>query len=88
VTALSTALSDWNGAILLVSHDRFMIRRVVEGEKPEDSDDEEVNRTDEEEQSRRQAVYLLKEGKLSLQGSGVSGYEQSLEKKVRKLLSS
>lgn len=81
IKALSTALSQWNGAIMLVSHDRFMIRRVVEGENEEDTSDDDVA----EAQGRRRSVYLLKGGKLSLQGSGVRGFEQSLEKKVRSL---
>jgi ATPase subunit of ABC transporter with duplicated ATPase domains len=87
VTALSNALSDWNGAILLVSHDRFMIRRVVEGEKPESGEEEDAGRGgDEEDETRRREVYVLRVGKLVLQAAGVSGFEQSLEKKVQKLL--
>jgi ATPase subunit of ABC transporter with duplicated ATPase domains len=87
VTALSNALSEWNGAILLVSHDRFMIRRVVEGEKPEEGEEDDPGRgEDEEEETRRREVYLLKGGKLTLQTAGVSGFEQSLEKRVQKLL--
>jgi ATPase subunit of ABC transporter with duplicated ATPase domains len=88
VTALSNALSEWNGAILLVSHDRFMIRRVVEGERPEDGEDDDGGGRgdDEEEEKRRREVYLLKGGKLTLQAAGVSGFEKSLEKMVQKLL--
>ncbi|KAL3419873.1 ABC transporter, partial [Phlyctema vagabunda] len=85
VTALSEALSSWNGAILVVSHDRFLIRRVVEGEKDEGSDfaDEE---TDEEEELRRRTVFLLKDGVLKVLDNGVTGFENSLEKRVQKLL--
>ncbi len=87
VTALSNALSEWNGAILLVSHDRFMIRRVVEGEKPERGEDDDAGRgEDSEDETRRREVYLLKGGKLALQAAGVSEFEQSLEKRVQKLL--
>lgn len=87
VTALSNALSEWNGAILLVSHDRFMIRRVVEGEKPESGEEEDgVGDGVEEDETRRREVYQLKGGRLMLQVSGVSGFEQSLEKRVEKLL--
>lgn len=86
VTALCNALSDWNGAILLVSHDRFMIRRVVEGEKADEGSDEEgAASSDEEEETRRREVYLLKGGKLMSQSSGVSSFEQSLEKRIEKL---
>jgi ATPase subunit of ABC transporter with duplicated ATPase domains len=87
VTALSNALSAWNGAVLLVSHDRYMIRRVVEGEKQDsNAEDDDGNEDNDVEVSRRRIVYLLKGGKLTVQNGGVSGYEQSLEKRVKKLL--
>ncbi|CZR65733.1 related to positive effector protein GCN20 [Phialocephala subalpina] len=83
VTALADALSSWNGAILVVSHDRYMIRRVVEGEKDgEGSEDDEGG---EEEESRRRVVYLLKGGVMKVLERGVSGFEESLEKRVEKL---
>jgi ATPase subunit of ABC transporter with duplicated ATPase domains len=85
VTALADALSAWNGAILCVSHDRYLIRRVVEGEKDEgtDSDDGEE---DEEDDTRRIIVYLLKGGLLKGLEKGVLGFEESLEKRVEKLM--
>jgi ATPase subunit of ABC transporter with duplicated ATPase domains len=88
VTALSNALSDWNGAIILVSHDRFMIRRVVEGEKPESGEDEDGGGGEdegEEDETKRREVYLLKGAKLKALPGGVGEFEQSLEKKVQKL---
>ncbi|KAE8445405.1 hypothetical protein EG329_013418 [Mollisiaceae sp. DMI_Dod_QoI] len=85
VTALADALSAWNGAILVVSHDRFLIRRVVEGENDdvdsEDGDEEE----DEAEEMRRRTVFLLKNGVLKVLERGVSAFEESLEKRVEKL---
>jgi len=87
VTALADALSEWNGAILVVSHDRYLVRRVVEGEKDENdegSEDEE----DDEEDTRRRTVYLLKGGLLKVLERGVSGFEESLEKRVEKLMAS
>jgi ATPase subunit of ABC transporter with duplicated ATPase domains len=85
VTALADALSSWNGAILCVSHDRYLIRRVVEGERDEDgSEDEESD----EEEVRRRTVFLLKGGSLKVLENGVSGFEESLEKRVEKLLAS
>jgi ATPase subunit of ABC transporter with duplicated ATPase domains len=86
VRALADALGSWNGAILCVSHDRFLIRRVVEGEKDEEgSKDKE---TEKEEEVRRRNVFLLKEGSLKVLVKGVSEFEESLEKKVEKLLAS
>lgn len=87
VTALADALGGWNGAILVVSHDRYLIRRVVEGEKEElGSEDESESEEDEEE--RRRGVYLLKGGALRVLEKGVSAFEESLEKRVEKLLAS
>lgn len=87
VTALAEALHGWPGAIVVVSHDRFMVRRVVQGEiervEGEESDEEE-----EDEEVRRRVVYLLKAGKMKVLPDGVAGFEESLEKRVRKLLAS
>ncbi|KAH7386581.1 P-loop containing nucleoside triphosphate hydrolase protein [Cadophora sp. MPI-SDFR-AT-0126] len=88
VTALADALSDWNGAILVVSHDRYLIRRVVEGEKEDlGSEDEESDEEDDEGAAgRRRTVFLLKGGVLKVLERGVSAFEESLEKRVTKLL--
>ncbi|EHK97417.1 putative protein GCN20 [Glarea lozoyensis 74030] len=83
VTALAEALSTWNGAVVVVSHDRFLVRRVVEGVRgEEESEDGE----EEEEEGRRRVVYLLKGGGVKVLERGVSQFEESLEKKVEKLL--
>lgn len=88
VTALAEALSSWPGAILVVSHDRFMVRRVVQGEKDRVEGEEEDEEDEEEEEIRRRVVYLLKGGQMKVLPDGVAGFEQSLEKRVRKLLAS
>ncbi|KAF9885952.1 hypothetical protein FE257_012242 [Aspergillus nanangensis] len=90
VTALATALSSFNGGILLVSHDRFLMRSVVEGKRDLDHKlDEDFEGVDEEEdetQSRRRTVYVLKGGKLREQKDGVEQFEKSLVKRVQKML--
>lgn len=89
VTALATALSSFNGAILLVSHDRFLVRSVIEGKRDgEHNSDEEFEGVDDkvEEQSRRRSVYVMKSGKLTEQPNGVEQFEQSLAKRVKKML--
>ena len=84
VNALADAVVDYNGAMLIVTHDRFLIRGVVEGERVEDSDDENDN-IEEPEETRRGAVSVLKGGRLKEQ-AGVRDFEQSLEKRVAKML--
>ncbi|KAB8224803.1 P-loop containing nucleoside triphosphate hydrolase protein [Aspergillus novoparasiticus] len=90
VTALASALSSFNGAILLVSHDRFLVRSVIEGKRDEehqlDDDFEGVDEETDETQSRKRAVYVLKGGKLKEQNKGVEQFEQSLVKRVQKML--
>ncbi|KAJ5114359.1 hypothetical protein NUU61_000118 [Penicillium alfredii] len=90
VTALASALSSFNGAILLVSHDRFLVRSVIEGKRDTDhkldEDFEGLEEETEETQSRRRSVYVLKAGKLSEQQNGVEQFEKSLVKRVQKML--
>jgi len=90
VTALAEALSSWAGAILVVSHDRYFVRRVVQGEKDrvEGGEGEEDEDEDEDEEVRRRVVYLLKGGVMKDLPNGVAGFEESLEKRVQKLLAS
>lgn len=80
MTALADALIEWIGAILVVSHDRYLIRRVVEGEK------EDVDCEEEENELRRRTVFLLKGGVLKVLEKGVSKFEESLQRRVEKLL--
>lgn len=91
VNALATALSSFNGAIILVSHDRFLIRSVVEGKRDTeyklDEDFEGLEEETEVESTRRRSVFVVKTGKLNEQPRGVEQFEQSLVKRVQKMLS-
>ncbi|KAF4467920.1 hypothetical protein FALBO_5224 [Fusarium albosuccineum] len=84
VTALREALRDWEGAVILVSHDRWFMRGAVEGALEEDEEEEEDD--DEEESMRRRIVYRLKGGKMNKLENGVEEFEQLIEKRVKKLL--
>lgn len=90
VTAMASALSTFNGAILLVSHDRFMVRAVIEGKRDLDhkldEDFEGVEEEPSESQPRRRVVYVLRAGLLKVQDEGVEQFEKSLVKKVQKML--
>lgn len=87
VVALAKALRAFNGAIVLVSHDRFLTKAVIEGDtellglEEDDSEDEE----EETAGKLRRNLYLLKGGCLKLLEHGVSDFEESLEKRVAKL---
>ncbi|KAL0933190.1 ABC transporter [Colletotrichum truncatum] len=84
VTALRESLRDWEGAVILVSHDRWFMRGAVEG-LIEDSESEEED--EDEAVSRRRAVYRLKAGKLTVLEGGVTQFEDGVSKRVTKLLS-
>ncbi|KAL4788567.1 P-loop containing nucleoside triphosphate hydrolase protein [Aspergillus varians] len=90
VTALASALSTFNGAILLVSHDRFMVRAVIEGKRDldhkMDEDFEGVEEESIESQPRRRVVYVMKAGTMKVQDNGVEQFEKSLVKRVQKML--
>ncbi|KAI5463410.1 P-loop containing nucleoside triphosphate hydrolase protein [Mariannaea sp. PMI_226] len=85
VTALREALRDWEGAVILVSHDRWFMRGVIEGIRDEEDEDED-DEDEEEEIMRRRVVYRLKGGKMTVLEKGVEQFEQLMEKRARKLL--
>ncbi|KAK1988902.1 ABC transporter [Colletotrichum cereale] len=83
VTAMRESLRDWKGAVVLVSHDRWFMRGVVEG-SAEDSDSGDED--EEEAVPRRRLVYKLRAGILSRLEGGVTEFEDSVAKRVAKLL--
>lgn len=89
VTALASALSSFGGAILLVSHDRFVVRSVIEGKRDPDSmldDDFEEAEEETEGSARKRLVYVLKSGKMTAQEDGVEQFERILQRRVLKML--
>ncbi|KAI1015119.1 hypothetical protein LB503_003661 [Fusarium chuoi] len=84
VTALREALRDWEGAVILVSHDRWFMRGVIEGAVDEDEETDQYD--DDEELVRRRIVYRLKGGKMDTLENGVDEFERLMEKRVKKLL--
>lgn len=87
ITALREAISDWEGGVVLVTHDRWFMRGAVEGQVEEDedaSDDEEDEGG--EVNLKRRVVYRLKSGKLSVLDNGTDEFEKLVRKRVERLL--
>ena len=87
ITALREALSDWEGGVVLVSHDRWFMRGAIEGQVEEDEDEDASEEDERDEASpRRRVVYRLKGGKLSVLNNGVDEFERLVKRRVEKLL--
>jgi ATPase subunit of ABC transporter with duplicated ATPase domains len=87
VAGLSRALSAFNGAVVLVAHDRYMIRRVIEGIESLSDEEETGNPSENDESAKaRRILYQLKGGNLKPLDGGMQEFEQTLEKRVAKLL--
>jgi ATP-binding cassette subfamily F protein 3 len=80
IVALAKGLNAYEGALLVVTHDRFFMRSVVEGENP--FDEEEEVEWDEE---RKGDVFLLEKGQLRLLQGGVAAYEKRALKAVKRI---
>ncbi|RYO91064.1 hypothetical protein DL762_002360 [Monosporascus cannonballus] len=88
VAAMRGALRDWPGAVVLVAHDRWFVRGVVEG-LVDDGDGEgsgDVSSPDRDEAPRRRDVYRLRGGRLTRLERGVQEFEDSLQKRIGKLI--
>ncbi|EGX93321.1 ABC transporter, putative [Cordyceps militaris CM01] len=87
VTALRAALRHWEGAVVLVSHDRWFMRGVIDGVVEED-DGEESDGEEEDGDApiRRRVMYRLKGGEMTVLKNGVDEFENIMEKRVKKLL--
>ncbi|CAK7262805.1 hypothetical protein SEPCBS57363_000231 [Sporothrix epigloea] len=93
-TALRRALRTWPGAVILVSHDRWFMRGVIEGAVDDEagsSSGDDGNGSDLDDGigkglGGRNLVYRLRAGKLTLLQGGLQEFEDQLEKRVEKLL--
>lgn len=86
VTALREAIDDWEGAVVLVTHDRWFMRGAVEHQGTMDDDAGDAGSEDGEESARRRLVYRLKGGKLAVMNDGVDQFERLMDKRAAKLM--
>ncbi|KAF7960497.1 hypothetical protein EAE96_000177 [Botrytis aclada] len=86
VRAVGEVMRGWNGGVVVVSHDRWLVRKVVEGWKEGEGEEEKDDEDGEDEEQRRRLVYVVKGGAAKVLEGGVSEFERSLEKRVDKLM--
>lgn len=95
IQALVGALKHYEGAILVVTHDRFFMKTVVQGEsmrdlaansRPGDEDeDKSESESSDEETARTRVVYRLSKGKLTKLERGMEQYEEIAARSATKL---
>ncbi|QDS72049.1 hypothetical protein FKW77_002532 [Venturia effusa] len=94
ILGLMLALRDYEGALLLVTHDRFFMRCVVEGQNPakiwnranvEEGADEGSEDDEEDEISKKRIVYRMFRGQLRVLQRGMEEYEELCENAAQRL---
>ena len=89
ITALIEALKSWKGALLVVTHDRFFMRCVVEGEKPDrghadgDASDDSSDEDGDDNRSLG-VVYRVRNSVLKKLEGGMAKYEELVLKSLAK----
>lgn len=94
VLGLMLALRVYEGALLVVTHDRFFMRCVIEGQNPakiwsrasmDEEDDEESEEDEEDEISKKRTVYRMFRGQLRVLQRGMEEYEEICDRAAQRL---
>ncbi|KAK0488846.1 ATP-binding cassette, sub-family F, member 3 [Armillaria novae-zelandiae] len=87
IIALVGSLRNFEGALLVVTHDRYFMRAVVEGEldDEDDNDSDDADYTTRSRATTTGRVYRLVKGQMKILEEGMRKYEQIAEKAARKI---
>ena len=84
INALIEALRYWDGALLVVTHDRYFMRRVVEQEKAAKVEDGESDNEDNDDEKEPGRVYRMFKAGLQKLDGGMTQYITLVEKALAK----
>ncbi|CCX07847.1 Similar to ATP-binding cassette sub-family F member 3; acc. no. Q66H39 [Pyronema omphalodes CBS 100304] len=85
IVALAGEMNKFSGAVLVVSHDRFFVRAVVEGVNPAEDQEDEDGQGSGWDEEKKGAVWVLEKGKLKVVEGGTEEWERKIEKRLAKM---
>jgi ATPase subunit of ABC transporter with duplicated ATPase domains len=89
IEALIDALAAYTGAVLLVSHDRHAVKRIVQRERRVSTQDEDSDSSaesesggEEDEERRPGRVFLVRNSRCSLLEGGIDEYTRQVQREL------
>jgi ATPase subunit of ABC transporter with duplicated ATPase domains len=83
VRALKEALKMFDGSVIIVSHDRYLVKSIIEGEEDDDSTNEEEEDDATTKVARTSTIFALRDGRLERLEDGINGYEKMLKRTIK-----